>query len=97
MMGRIAAFARTGGWNGFRGCTGVAKAGEEEGIGLYGPAAGFLGAKKPAAGCGCGRGVLSSAFIWPDFDRFGRGLWTIMLTLICVLQRDFNKTRDRYN
>lgn len=73
-MGKIAAFVRTGGWNGFSGCTGVAKAGEDEGIGLDGPAV-FLGAKKPAAAaCGCGRDGLSWAFVWPFFVRFWRGL-----------------------
>ena len=82
MMGRIAAFVRTGGWNGFNGCTGVAKAGEDEGIGLDGPA-GFLGPKKPAAagGCWC-RGVLSSEVVWPGFDLFGRGLWTIIVSVV---------------
>lgn len=96
MMGRIAAFVRTGGWNGFSGCTGVAKAGEDEGIGLDGPA-GFLGAKKPAAACGCGLDGLSSEGVWAFFDRFGRGLWTIMMYLVCVLQLNSDKTRDKYN
>lgn len=96
MIGRIAAFVRTGGWNGFSGCTGVAKAGEDEGIGLDGPA-GFLGAKNPAAGGGCGRDGPASAFVWPGFALFGRGLWTIMMSVIFALQRDVNKTRNKHN
>jgi hypothetical protein len=49
MMGRTAAFAGAGAWNGLRGCAGVANAGDEDGIALDGGAA-FLDAKNGGGG-----------------------------------------------
>jgi hypothetical protein len=73
MMGRTAAFAGAGGWNGLKGCAGVAKAGDEDGIALEG--IGFLGAKKGGGG-GFPRLAPFAGLCWWFFRGLFLGLCT---------------------
>ena len=80
MMGRTAAFAGAGGWNGRKGCAGVANAGEEDGIALDGGAA-CLGAKN-----GGGGGFARLAPLSGLFGCFFRGLFSgLDITIILAV------------
>ena len=82
MMGSTAALAGAGGWNGLRGCAGVAKAGEEDGMALEGAALAFLGAKNGGGG-GLARLALFSGLSGWSFRGF-LGLCIIIILAMFV-------------
>jgi len=81
IIGRTAALAGAGGWNGLNGCAGVAKAGDDDGMALEGAA--FLGAKKGGGGGFARLAPFSGLWCW-----FFRGLFCglcmgIILAVLC--------------
>lgn len=76
IIGRTAAFAGAGGWNGLSGWAGVAKAGDEDGIAVDGAA--FLGAKKGGGGGFARLPPFSGLCGWP-FRGVFFGLCTIII------------------
>ena len=85
MMGSTAALAGAGGWNGLKGCAGVAKAGEEDGIALEGPALAFLGAKNGGGGGLARLAPFSGLFGWSL--RGFLGLCIIIILAVFVRNR----------
>lgn len=80
MIGRMAAFAGTGALNGLRGCAGVAKAGDEDGIGFALVAARFLGAKKGAVG-----GFVRRAAAPLSFSGLFCGVFCLFFEGLCMI------------
>lgn len=86
MMGRTAAFAGAGGWNGLNGCAGVANAGDDDKIALDGGAA-FLGAKKG------GGGGFARLAPFSGFGCFFRGLFSgLDITIILAEFVEFKES-----
>ena len=87
MMGNTAALAGAGGWNGLKGCAGVAKAGEEDGIALEGPALAFLGAKNGGGGGGLARlAPFSGLFGWSLRGFLGLCIIIILAVFVCEIK-----------
>lgn len=87
IMGRTAAFAGAGGWNGLKGCAGVAKAGDEEGIAFDELGLAFLGAKKGGGG-GLARLPPFSAPSGRSFRGVFLGLCTIIILAVVLVLLD---------